>query len=107
MRSRRPPLPSDPTRRALALVEASRPNPARPRLSDPELEAKLSQAESDRALLFAQREDLCDRLERVSEMIEQSGDGTISVEIDEETSAVHHAIDLGSAATRRIDDKGG
>jgi hypothetical protein len=102
----RTPLPTEASQRALALVEASRPNSSRPRLSDPELEARMSEREAEQAVRHAQREDLIDRLERVTELVDGSEDGAVAVEIDGETSAVHHAMDL-VPVTSRIVLKGG
>jgi hypothetical protein len=83
-------LPTDPSQRALALVERSLPSVARPRLADPELEAKMVAAEQERALRMASREDLFDRLDRVTRMVEESDDGVIQVEIEDNDSLVQH-----------------
>ena len=83
-------LPTEPGARAAALVERSRPNATRPRLSDPELEARLIEAESERAARFAAREDLFDRVDRVRELVDESEDGVISVELSDEDSVVTH-----------------
>jgi len=83
-------LPTEPVARAAALVERSRPSPTRPRLSDPELEAKLCEAESERAARFAAREDLFDRIDRARELVDESEDGVISVELSDEDSVVQH-----------------
>jgi hypothetical protein len=87
-------LPTDPVDRAHALVERSRPKADRPRLSDPELEARMVEAEQDRAVRFAAREDVFDRLDRVRETIDESEDGVISVEVNDEDSLVHHIAEL-------------
>lgn len=92
----RPPrrLPTDPVPRALALVERSRPSPDRPRLSDPELEAKMVEMESGRAVDYAAREDVLDRLDKIREEIDESEDGVVRVELDETDSVVHHVDNL-------------
>ena len=87
-------LPTDPSQRAVALVERSRPTSDRPRLSDPDLEAKMMAAESERAVRMAAREDVFDRLDRAREMVEESEDGVISVELDDEDSLVQHVAVL-------------
>lgn len=87
-------LPTEPAPRALALVERSRPNPERPRLADPELEAKMTAMEQARAIEYAAQEDALDRLERAVEEIEDSQDGTVLVELADDDSIVHHAANL-------------
>jgi hypothetical protein len=87
-------LPTDASQRALALVERSRPTAVRPRLSDPELEAKLIEAESERAVRMADREDLFDRVARVTQMVDESEDGAIRVEIEDNDSLVQHVAIL-------------
>lgn len=92
-------LPTDTGARILALVERSRPNSVRPRLSDPELEARLVEAEAERAVDLAAREDVFDRLDRAKQMVDDSKDGTVFVELDDEDSVVHHV-----AALRKAED---
>lgn len=87
-------LPTDPTERAMALVERARPSSTRPRLSDPALEAKLSASEQERAVRYTEREDLSDRLRRVTEMVDSSEDGVIEVEIDDDPSIVRHVTEI-------------
>lgn len=78
----------------MALVERSRPSSGRPRLSDPALEAKMSASEQERAVRYAEQEDLSDRLRRVTEMVESSDDGVIEVEIEDDPSIVQHAVNI-------------
>ncbi len=87
-------LPTDPVPRALALVERSRPSTNRPRLTDPELEARMAAMEAERAMDYAEREDVIDRLDRVAETIDESADGVVRVELDDDDSVVHHLRNL-------------
>lgn len=106
MRPRRP-LPVDPAARARVLAEQSTPNETRPRLSDPDLEARMTAAEAERAIRYANREDLADRIERVTKMVDDSEDGAVTIEFGEEVSTVHHAVDLAQVAAAQISHKGG
>lgn len=92
-------LPTETTKRAIALVERSRPSLTRPRLTDPELEARMQAAESQQAVRYARKEDACDRVSRAVEDIEESADGIV-IAIDDEDSVVHHADAL--AQLRRV-----
>jgi hypothetical protein len=93
----REPLPTDPSQRALALVARSRPTANRPRLTDPELEARMVAAESERAVRYAAREDMVDRVERATALVDGSEEGVVSVDLDEEDSTVHHVANLRGA----------
>jgi len=60
----------------------------RPRLSDPELEARMSELESRQAIDYAMSEDMCDRLFRLGRTLEESEDGVILDELEDDSSLV-------------------
>lgn len=86
-------LPTDTVRRKRVLERRSSPTPGLPRLADPVLQARLDAADAERAKHYARQEDICDRLERVAEAIDESSieeDGAVIDELSEEDSLVHH-----------------
>lgn len=77
-------------------------NSDRPRLSDPELEARLNAIERDSAARYAASEDISDRLDTITRAIDAGpdGDGIITVELDGDDSTVHHAEEVRRVAPR-------
>ncbi len=90
-------LPGD-SRRIMAIVARSAPNPDRPRLPD-EYEAILHPADRARAACYASMEDLSDRLASLSETIDETVDG-VDVDAEETFGEDESSLVTNIAAVR-------
>jgi division protein CdvB (Snf7/Vps24/ESCRT-III family) len=84
----------DGSKRVMALVEKSRPNGQRPRMSS-EFEAQLAEVDAQSAACYASMEDLSDKLDTIAQAITEE-ESVVVMPLDDEDSAVHHLDDVST-----------
>lgn len=94
---RRQPLPVEPRERTLELVRRSEASPTAPPTGLPdELDEMVRAGERRRALLYAQFDDACDRCDRLTDIIDNTGIVITVIDPEDEDSLVQSVDDLRS-----------
>ncbi len=108
------PLRTDSTSRALVTIqERSRPNPDRPKLRDPQLEAELERLDRGSAACYADLELITHKLHKLARVVDEAPEagapkddscGVPEAAIESESSLVQHIEILRLRAAEKDED---